>query len=139
MLKRRILELDHTDMAVIITGIVCVMSVAILYFAFVNNGGIDDKSNYGIPITLDLPINVTRIVQHDDTTFLYQARGDEESIIFSGIGNTRVIQNPKGNIIEIFPTWDLRLSQGLDRPVLEMMIIRDNGTRETYSLPTRGR
>jgi len=91
------------------------------------------------PKILDLPINVTRIIHQEDTTFIYQARGDEESILFSGLGESRVVKDPIGNVIEVFATKDLKLwADAAKRPALEILIIRDNGTRETYSLLTRG-
>lgn len=122
---------------------ISVLLFVVSYFAVI--GGVtgvliekDDYLNWGTTTTLNLSINVTRIIQEDDTTFIYPSRGDEESIILFHIGESRVIKNPTGNVIEIFPTKYLRLSGGLGRPVLEMLIIRNNGTRETYNLPTRG-
>ncbi len=130
-------KMDTAEGPIIVTIIVCVMSGALLYFAYVDSGGMDDKSNYGTPVTLDLSINITRIVQQDDTTFIYQARGDEESIIFSGVGKSRVVKNPSGNVIEIFSTEDLKLGRGIDRPTIQMLIIRTDGTREAHNLQTR--
>lgn len=97
-----------------------------------------DQPNWGTVVTLDLPVNVTRIIQQDDTTFIYQATGDEESILFSGLGLTRVVKDPTGNVIEVFTTESLKLNREVTkRPVLEMLIIRDDGSRETHTLPTR--
>lgn len=101
-------------------------------------GSIDEHPEVGTTTNLDLPINVTRIIHEEDTTFIYQARGDEESLLFSGLGWSRVVKDPTGNVIEVFTTESLKLGRILTkRPTLEMLIIRDNGSRETYALQTR--
>lgn len=92
---------------------------------------------------LYLPINVNRITIPGYLLFKYETRGDEKLILYL-IGGHRIkeVQNPTGNIGLIYPEPIAPYPGGDSTiewtPEAELIITRNNGTIEKYSLPIVG-
>lgn len=97
-----------------------------------------DRPNWGTIVTLDLPVNVTRIIQQDDTTFIYQTRGDEEYLLFTGGNQSQLVTRPAGSVGQVYPYERLKRAGSPIQPSVSMIVGRNNGAVETYALRTRG-
>ncbi len=88
--------------------------------------------NWGSVEELNLPVNVTRTILPDKTTFKYSPEGDEKYIIFTGwkTGNEGPeAQFPNHNSLGFVP---------VEYPIIDLMIIRLDGREEHYTLLMRG-
>ncbi len=96
-----------------------------------------DKPNWDTATPLDLPVNVTRIIQQDDTTFIYQAQGDEAYVLFSGGDQSKLVTNPKGLVGD---SYQVRATSPMQDPPLQsvsLRVTRNTGMVEIYKLPVR--
>lgn len=96
----------------------------------------DDKANWNSVAAIDLPITVTRIITADTTSFTYTPAGDEAFLFFSlGGQSLGTFEAPTEAVRVSAPVsaWQYR-----EWPAAELKIVRQNGTEEIYSLPTRG-
>lgn len=95
-----------------------------------------DRENWNTVTALDLPINVTRIITADRTSFTYSPAGDEAYLFFSlGGESLGTFEGPR-EAVRVSAPVSARLYR--EWPAAELKVIRMNGTEEIYSLPIRG-
>ena len=128
----------------IVIVILCVVAIPVgLYLGFGLTDLIstparidDDRQNWNTVTALDMPISVTRIITADRTSFTYSPTGDEAFLFFSlGGESLGTFEGPSEAVRVSAP---VSAQQYREWPVVELKVIRTNGTAETYSLPTRG-
>lgn len=122
-----------------------VLTVAVILFATLWAGiGIFDESvkaqmdrgNWDTAVSLDLPVNVTRVILPGSTMFTYAPRGDEKAVFY--IFKDDHVQSEQYNVsFHDLARRDGPLLSNAWPPAVELKVIRENGTTEEYQLPTR--
>lgn len=94
-----------------------------------------DKGNWDTAVSLDLPVEVTRVILPGSTVFTYLPRGDEKAVFY--VYDEDHVQAQSYNV----SFHDLADSRGFFSdnpwPTVELKVIRMNGTEEKYKLMTR--
>lgn len=108
----------------------------------------DAMKDWGTTTTLDLPVNVTRAIGPDITTFTLTPRGDEKYILVetksyawnSYFSHRITHENPRSPITIQCETRII--DSGFEKSEwyrdAELTVSRQNGSVESYTLPARG-
>lgn len=117
--------------------VAAVLFAPAFYFSDQVNKSVEaDRANWNTVTAINLPINVTRIITADRTSFTYAPAGDEAFLFFSLGGESLGTFEGPSEAVRVSAPVSARLYR--EWPAVELKVIRMNGTEEIYSLPIRG-